>query len=324
MSARVYGASKKIARELTACSTPGTDRPQQRAHTPRQRADVAGGELARIDAGGDHQCLDEAHVRSFPGRDAHEAVETCELLEVRVDLVHEQRIEHITEELPRRRRPLGPHEGRHAGFTLRAHADDEQPVRAHVDRRRQRSELAHRAVAVVLGAELHGREQHRNPEARHQVIETERIAPACARGPRPVAHRLDGLVEGDRPRGAIARGTQRHTPQLPACETARNARPVDLRGEQTPQGRIVEQCARRIEQQTTGKQRPEPAQPGAQHAPGIGVEDLGHFEVSPHRIERSDGITPAPRLAREHAGRHGSGRRAHDHRKGIAAPAGAR
>jgi len=129
---------------------------------------------------------------------------------------------------------------RHTGGTPGAHPDDQQAVGSEVDRRAQGVHLAHGAVAEVLLSDLDGRKQQRDRGARHQVIERQLGAAPHALHPCPVADGLDAVEEGDRAAGAVAGGTQRESPQVPARDAAADAGAIDMHAQQRAQRRVVE------------------------------------------------------------------------------------
>src|ERR1700733_10260935 len=112
--------------------------------------------------------------------------------------------------------------------TAGAHADDQQAGGAEVDRGAERVDLAHGAVAVVVVAELDGREQQRYGDAGHEVIQIELRAAADSLHARPVANHLDAIVEGNRMAAVVTGGAQRKGPQVAARDAATNAGAVDV------------------------------------------------------------------------------------------------
>jgi hypothetical protein len=103
-----------------------------------------------------------------------------------------------------------------------AGADDQQPLRAQVDGRRQRRGLPHRAVAVpgdvaALGICAAGKTNGIADDAsRCSCVIGERTATRCERG--PGLHRRAGAVEGDVLARGVARRRDRQRVQLALLE----------------------------------------------------------------------------------------------------------
>jgi hypothetical protein len=157
------------------------------------------------------------------------------VLEIGGDLVAEQGIEHVTEELTRGRRLVGSDESRDRIEMRGPNAEHEQPVRTQVDRGRQRRGLSHRAVAEELAVQAARREEERNTEARHQVVERERHALAVALCPGPFAHRRVGLEEGHGARREITGRAQRESAQVAARDVPPDRVEIRHLGQQLPQ-----------------------------------------------------------------------------------------
>ncbi len=94
----------------------------------------AHGELRRIEAGRDHHGADVARSRKSAGHGT-QAIDAIQVLEIRGDLVAEQGVQHVAEDLARRRRRVGSDEPRHGIQVRGPHAHDQQAVRTQVDGR---------------------------------------------------------------------------------------------------------------------------------------------------------------------------------------------
>ncbi len=185
----------------------------------------------------------------------NQLVDAFDLLEIPIDLIGEQRIEHVPEDLARSRRLDRQLPDRNAGRPPGAHADDQQPIGAEMNRWAQRIHLPHGPITEVFLAQAHRREQQRDGDARHQVIQRQRSSTPHALRPCPVLNRILGVVEGDIEPGDIARRTEGQRAQMAALDARSNAAPVHALLDQFPQRRVVEH---RLRGATAGS-RPSPA-----------------------------------------------------------------
>ena len=129
----------------------------------------------KIPAGQNHQHVDSPQLRAAVGQrpDAiDDVVDLRESLEIRIQAVGKERVEHVAEDLPKRRR-----QWRDCGRTyVVAGTDHEEALRPKMNGGAERIRLAHCAIAVVLLPEQHGRKQKRHGDARHQMVERQRAS----------------------------------------------------------------------------------------------------------------------------------------------------
>ena len=199
-------------------------RPQSRGHV----RNVARRDLARIDARREHERIDVTQAARGLGSGGDELIDSLHLLQIAVHLIGEQGVEHVAEDLARRRhRRLGTvHDD--TGLTPRAHADDQQPVRAEMNRGAQRIQLTHRAVAEELIAEASSAETTAgSPSSPSDDPASARSGARCAASA-TTRDRLDAVVESDRLARSIARRAQRERVQVAARDAAADAGAVDV------------------------------------------------------------------------------------------------
>ena len=101
-----------------------------------------------------------------------------EQLEVDVDVIEEERVEHLAEQERRAGRARDVAERpslRHDALHLARAADREDVRRAEAERRRDRRVLAKPAVEIELVVDPHGREEHRDRRARERVVRADVI-----------------------------------------------------------------------------------------------------------------------------------------------------
>lgn len=228
-------------------------------------------------------------------------------LEVGLQPLHEQRVEHEAEQLTEGRRP------RHGGAERRAtgltHADDQDPFGAEAQGRRQRRELAHGAVAEVVAVHRDGREEERHRGARHQVVQPELGRHAAPAGACPGFEGPRRLHEGHRLPAAEARRRDREGVQLPVLQGLADAREIDAPLEQFAQRPVVEQGSRRAQQQAGGGQRDQQVRSRAQHGRAVRAEHLPDPEVAPDAVEHRRAAAEARGVGREGRREDGAGRR---------------
>ena len=145
-------------------------------------------------------------------------------LEIGVQTVHEQRVEHVAAEMRERRGAGLPRRGGSASGRSSRTPTIEHAVRAEMNRRRQRRAVAHRAVAVELAADLHGRKHERHGGARHQMVDRERAW--RGRCGERVVHDVElgpPLKERYRTRSRVRRSRDRHGVEMPLLDRTANA-----------------------------------------------------------------------------------------------------
>ena len=245
----------------------------------------------------------------------YELVQPLELLDIGIDLIHEQRIQHVSENLSRCRSRADPHLPERATQPALPHSDHEQPVRAQVDRRAQGIRLSHGAVAVVLIGQAHRGEQKWNGQARHQVIEAETAALPASGDPFPVVQIRSAFVERHAAPAAEARGTDADGVQPLLGDRAMHGAKGHRAAEKLAQWRVVEQRFRRRQKQAAGRECQQPMQPRTQHAERIRSEYLVDVKIRPYLFKGTDGSLEAPRTAGECDCGNRARRRAEDDRE---------
>jgi len=271
---------------------------------------VGRGDGRQVAPGAQHQRLDAPHPRQQfrPGRAGQQLVDAIEPLEVRIQPLGEQGVQHEAEHLPEGRRSL--HGRAQRGPPRLAHPDDHDPVGTEPQRRRQRRGLPHRAVAEMGADHPHGREQERDGGTRHQVVEPQFGGDAALPRALPALRRPGGVDE----RHPLARreAGRRHRQRVEEAlvEVLPDAREVAPPLEQLPQGRVVQQRLRRRQQPATRQQGEQHLCPGPQDDRRIGAEHLLHAEVPPHPVERRGALAEARGIGGQHGREDGPGGRA--------------
>ena len=181
-----------------------------------------------------------------------------------------------------------------------------------MNRRRQRRAVAHRAVAVELAADLHGRKHERHGGARHQMVDRERRGAADAANPRPRRELGPPLKERYRPRSRVRRSRHRHGVEMPLLDRTANAVEAHVVREQLAQRRVIEQRRRIAHAEAAEHDRGEPVQARLQHRPVIGAIDLARLEVAPDLLHVLDCALEMRGAPREHGRVDRAGRRAAD------------
>ena len=185
-----------------------------------------------------------------------------------------------------------------------------------MDRRRQRRAMAHRAVAVELAADLHGRKHERHGGARHQVIDREprrrgrcaerasttraraaleRTSPSApSRTPKPSPRRASrcpcSIARCDAVEAHVCASAARAAARCRAASRVADAEPAEHRGREPVQARL-------------------------QHRPVVGAIDLARREVAPDVLHVARSARSKLRgAAREHGRVDRAGRSAADDR----------
>ena len=182
--------------------------------------------------------------------------------------------------------------------------------------------LAHGSVAVVLTLHENRTEQEGNGQARHQMVQRQLHARAFAKRALPGVDGRCGRVERHRVGIGVAGGADADGFQMLLVETARDPVEIQLRAQQIPQRRVVEQRVRRPYQPAAGDEGQHPVQAGLEHTQRVGLEHMVNSEVAPHALDRVHGLPEMRRIGRQCDGAHGAGGGPGDdgERAGRAAP----
>jgi hypothetical protein len=219
----------QVAGKLRAGRAARAHHPQQHAQTTRQSAHVACGDHPHVYARRDHQCRDLMHPGHCVGCDFDHTVEALHMLDVGVDLIHEQGVEHVAEQLPWRRWPDdAAWTGVDAGAVLGTHANYQQPIRSQMNRGAERPQLPLRAVTEIFIAQLYRWKQKWHPQAGHHMIEPQAGASADALLAHPLGNGIRALEEGHRGGGSVTGRAQRERFQIAAIDTALQLGPLDV------------------------------------------------------------------------------------------------
>ena len=141
--------------------------------------------------------------------------------------------------------------------------------------------MAHRAVAVELAADLHGRKHERHGGARHQVIDREPRRAADAADARPRGELGPPLEERHGARRRVRRRGNRDGVEMALLDRAPNAVEAHALRQQLAQRRVVEQRRRVADAEPAEHRGREPVQARLQHRPVVGAIDLARREVAP-------------------------------------------
>ena len=192
-----------------------------------------------------------------------------------------------------------------------------------MNRRRERRAVAHRAVAVELAADLHGRKHERHGGARHQMVDREPRRAADTAHARPRRELGPALEERHGPRRRVRRSRDRDGVEMSlldrTAECRRSARSASVARAAARYRAATPDCARR------GRRTRRPrASAGSSSASSNRRSDRpGSRRSRPHLLHVGDGTLEVRGSPREHGGVDRAGRRAADdaERIGLHAPA---
>ena len=207
---------QEVPEELGRRGALAADGADHETYQRRQQHILARREIAQLPRGADHEQFDRPQPigRRLARWEAGEgAVHPLESLRIGLERVQEDRAEQQADHLRHAR-------VRAVRGLAGSRADPRRPnrhdgARAEVQRRRERGEVTHAAVAVELVAHADRGEDDRQRRRRHHVLDREAIAYGDPLGALPNRHLVGCVHERHGARGRVRRRAQSHSPQPP-------------------------------------------------------------------------------------------------------------
>ena len=298
-----------------------TDSAQQKAHRARHVVRVPGGDRLQVLRGRDHQHLDTPQRHTglaplFRRNHLQRVVDAMHALDIDVEAIEKNRVEHVADNLRERRRAAVLRSRRCTVVGL-AHADHQQAIGAKVQGRADRRHLVHGPVAEMLAVDALGPKDKRDGRRCHQVVDGNACRASHAPRPSPGHDGIDTLVEGHRFARAVAGTGNAECAQVAGVDHVLDPLARHAFLQQLAQRRAVEQRLRVAPAETTEHEGGQPVRAGHEHTPGIGPEHLSDLEIAPHKIEALDRLAKAVRVDRQRRGIDGPGRGAGNHRERV-------
>src|SRR5512135_2539603 len=250
---------EQVTRQVGARTAKRAGGPQQETDSTRQLVQEPRRDALDRLRGRDEQHFDRAQLDAGPreplGRDrAQRTVDALQALDIDHQAIEKDAVQRVAGDLRERR--IDVRARARLVERLPAGADDQYAVRAEVQRRADRRDLAHRAVAKVLAVHLDRGKNEGQRRGGEQVLELERHRRADPLIALPALESGTALEERHALARSVARRGHARRVQRAGVDVLLDALELKARLEHLPQRRVVEQRNRVVPRYEHHRRKP--------------------------------------------------------------------